>query len=62
MGGIGGGGGFALFLPFINLEEKNPDELGRQFQLFAIVIAAAFTGAYAICLLIYRAKPPLPPT
>lgn len=62
MGGIGGGAGFALFIPFVNTEEKDPEVSKSEFLNFAFWIAIIFTALYVVALLIYREKPPIPPT
>jgi hypothetical protein len=62
MGGIGGGAGFALFLPFVDTSTTDDEELKGQFFSFSLWMAIIFSLIYLVCLLIYRAKPLIPPT
>ena len=62
MGGIGGGAGFALYIPFVNTSEKDPVTSKEQFFNFTLWTAIIFTAIYVVALLIYSEKPEIPPT
>ena len=63
MGPLGSGFGYVMHLFFVSSEDYNDDNIAKE-HIFKLcwVSGLIFAGAYVIALLVYREKPPIPPT
>ena len=63
MGPLGGGFGYVFHLFFVSPEDiHHPEEAKKNIQNLCIASALVFTSIYVVALLLFRAKPPTPPT